>query len=179
MAGAALGLWSSSEGVKRLGATLRLATAWGEGVSVVLLNPHAPASPLTEAMREAARAEVESLRAEGISPPLRCHDLFLAEALGLDPFPAYGGCAAATTLAHLDGEGNLRACRTLPEPLGNLLAAPLAELWARPERKALAARLALPPLDCEGCSLGAQCRGGCPGLALEEGARDGSCPGPR
>ncbi|MHB8766945.1 MAG: hypothetical protein ACYDA8_21750, partial [Deferrisomatales bacterium] len=116
------GLWSTPEGLGWFGPALALARELGLG-SVAVLNPPAPAPALTAA----DRARAAAAWAEGGDPglELRVHDLFLAEALGQDPFAAYGGCQAAAGLAHLSADGVLRACRTLPAALGDLAAQPL------------------------------------------------------
>jgi radical SAM protein with 4Fe4S-binding SPASM domain len=172
----ALSLWSDEDGVRQFASAVALAL--GAGVdTLAILNPSAPAHPLrSETVSAAVEAWDLAGRPKALS--LRVHDLFLAEALGLDPFKGYPGCAAASTLAHLRADEEWVACRTLPVPLGNLRDGPLTELWKRPQRIALRDRLGETPEACGGCALSASCRGGCPGLWNAAG-RDGSCHGPR
>ncbi len=168
-------LWSTAEGVAELAAAAAAARVLG-AAAVAVLNPCQPAAPLTAAQRAAAAQAWRATAADDLG--LRVHDLFLAEELGLEPFRGYAGCQAASTLAHLDAEGQLRACRSLPLPLGDLGASELVTLWAAPERRSLAAQLAAAPRACAGCSLETSCRGGCRGYAPDL-ARDPACGGRR
>lgn len=171
----AASVWSTPEGLRDFPSALALARRLGLK-AVTILNPEVPAEPLGPAERDEAAAAWRAAGLEGVA--LRCHDLFLAEALGLQPFSGYAGCQAAAFLAHLDAEGRLVACRTLPRVLGDLAATPLAELWSSPARRSLRAALESAPAACAGCSLEQGCRGGCRGLAVDLG-RDPSCPGRR
>jgi radical SAM protein with 4Fe4S-binding SPASM domain len=169
------GLWSTDEGLSDFEKALELAV---EGGGLSVLNPCQPAAPLSA---ETTVKVVEAWKKMG-SPgniPLKIHDLFLSEALGLDPFSGYPGCAGGQTLAHVDEKGNLLVCRTLPLVLGNLLEHSMKELWKSEERVRIREELSKTPGECSPCSLAAQCRGGCPGLAPGGGRRDGSCRGPR
>lgn len=170
---ASAAVWSTPEGLASFPAALDLAGRAGLR-TVLLLNPPAPAAPLTAADRSRAAAAWRASGLEG-RVALRCHDLFLGEALDLDPFRGYAGCQAAGFLAHVDRSGRLLACRTLPEALGDLTGSALADLWATDRRRALRALLDAAPSACAGCGLEASCRGGCRGLAADLGA-DPSCP---
>ncbi len=109
---------------------------------------------------------------------LRVHDVFLAETLGLSPFRRYAGCQAGGALAHLTERGQIVACRTLPQVLGNLLESSLSEVWADEARRSLRERLSETPSECSTCSLAPSCAGGCRGLSPRLG-RDPSCAGAR
>lgn len=168
----AASVWSTPQGLAAFPAALALAARTGVA-AVAILNPPAPAEPLGSADRECAAAAWRVAGLEG-RVALRCHDLFLAEALGLDSFQGYGGCQAAGFLAHLDPEGRLVACRTLPRHLGDLATAPLSEVWSSAERRSLRAALEAMPGPCAGCQRAEGCRGGCRGLSPDLG-RDPSC----
>jgi len=170
-----LGLWSTPEGVKALPEALsiiKVSMAW----AVAIMNPHSPAEPLSDEDRAAVVAAWRA-HAGADAPKLFVHDLFLSDALGLDPWKGYAGCAAAGSLAHLDADGTLVACRTMPKTVGNLTGKPLKELWAERDRVVLREEIEMLPRACAACGIAADCRGGCPGLADSDG-RDGSCPGP-
>jgi radical SAM protein with 4Fe4S-binding SPASM domain len=171
-------LWSTPEGLGPFAEALEIARGC-RLASVAILNPPAPAPPLGPAHRAEAAKTWRAQGGRGLE--LRCHDLFLAEELGLSPFEGYRGCQAAGALAHVTQGGRLTACRTIcPEAgdLGDLGDHPLAELWAGARRRELRARLAAPPTACAPCALAASCAGGCRGLSPELG-QDPSCPGVR
>lgn len=168
-------LWSTPAGVAQLGDALKLAVTHG-CAAVAILNPPAPAEALGPGDRAAAAATWQG--SSDPRPALRVHDLFLAEALGLDPWRDYRGCQAGQGLAHLTASGEVLACRTLPLSLGDLDAEPLEALWAGASRQRLRVTLAGAPAACGACTLGPTCGGGCRGLAPHLGV-DPSCPGPR
>ncbi len=166
-------VWCDPPGLAAFGDAVSLARRY-RLAAVAALHPPAPAEPLSPADRARAAA---AWRAGGEGLEARIHDLFLADALGLDPFGRYAACQAGAALAHVTAEGRLLACRTLPVVLGDLLTRPLKALWDGPERAALRERLAVAPEACAGCTLVAACVGGCRGPA--DLGRDPSCPGPR
>lgn len=171
-------LWSTPGGLAPLAEALELARGY-RLTAVAVLNPPAPAPALGPADRAEAAKTWRARGGRGLE--LRCHDLFLAEALGLAPFEGYRGCQAAAALAHVTDGGRLTACRTIPPEagdLGDLAEHSLAELWAAPGRRALRRRLAAPPAACTPCALALTCAGGCRGLSAQLG-RDPSCPGVR
>jgi len=168
-------LWSTPAGMEAFAEALEIARGYGL-TSVWVLNPPAPAPALGPADREAAATTWRERGCSKIS--LRVHDLFLAEALGLDPFAGYRGCQAGEALAHLTAQGALTACRTLPVVLGDLTRTPLAELWQAGPRGGLRRELASSPDACASCALVSPCAGGCRGLATPRD-RDPSCPGAR
>ncbi|GAB4258731.1 MAG: hypothetical protein Kow0092_06510 [Deferrisomatales bacterium] len=168
-------VWATPSGLGYFSEALEVARGY-RLAEVAVLNPPAPAAPLGP---EDRRRAAETWRRRGGAPlGLRVHDLFLAEAVGLDPWPAYTGCQGADALAHVTASGRLTACRTLPVDLGDLLETPLMDLWAAAPRKGVRARLARAPAGCRGCVLVDPCAGGCRGLSADLG-RDPSCPGPR
>lgn len=167
-----LALWSTDEGLQGFGAALEAAKLIGAPLAI--LNPHAPAQPLSEDA-SARVAQLWQERGEGVK--LTAHDLFLAERMGLDPWKGYKGCAAGSALAHVTSEGLLAACRTLPLVLGDLREESMKALWKDAKRLELRAVLNAPPSGCVGCVRATFCLGGCPGLA-EPGVRDRSCAGP-
>lgn len=116
------------------------------------------------------------------------HDYFLWQALR-EKFPGavgerveFSGCQAATSLAYVDWEGNVYPCDSLPVRLGNLLEAPLAEIWGSPTRRSLAASIGAAPGGCGECGAYPGCLAGCRGLAFTVSgtldAADPGCPGP-
>lgn len=167
-----IALWSTDEGLEGFGEALAAAKELGAPMAV--LNPHAPAQPLSEEV-SAKVARLWDEGGEGIK--LTAHDLFLAERLGLEPWKGYRGCAAGSALAHVTGEGFLTACRTLPVFLGDLCEESMKEIWKGSIRTELRNILNEPPAGCVGCVRATFCLGGCPGLA-SPGARDRSCAGP-
>ncbi|MEW6486842.1 MAG: SPASM domain-containing protein, partial [Thermodesulfobacteriota bacterium] len=171
-------LWSTPGGLGALAEALEMARSH-RLAAVAVLNPPAPAPALGPADRSAAAGIWRARGGRGLE--LRCHDLFLAEELGLSPFEGYRGCQAAGALAHVTDRGRLTACRTIPPEagdLGDLAVHSLAELWSGAGRRELRERLAAPPDPCAPCALAATCAGGCRGLSPALG-RDPSCPGTR
>jgi radical SAM protein with 4Fe4S-binding SPASM domain len=168
-------LWSTPEGMSSFPAAVETAREFSLS-AVAVLNPPAPAAPLTPRIRdEAARTWLD----RGLpGAELRVHDVFLAEKLGLNPFRQYAGCQAGSTLAHLTARGEVVGCRTLPEKLGDLSEQSLREIWAGEARRALRDRLREAPDGCQLCTLVSTCTGGCRGLAPRLG-RDLSCAGAR
>ena len=166
-------LWSLPAELDHLEQALEIAAAYRLG-AVAVLNPPAPAEPLSAADRAAAAAVWRRRAAPGLEP--RVHDVFLAREFGLD-ISGYRGCQGASALAHVEEDGRVVACRTHPVELGRLPAKPLEEVWASVRRRAVAETLSAVPAECAGCGKAGACRGGCPGLA-PPGGRDRSCPGP-
>ncbi len=166
-------LWSDPESLPALEQALELAAAYRLG-AVGVLNPPAPAVPL--APEDRSRAADLWLRRAPPGLEARIHDVFLARAMGLDT-SAHGGCQGASALCHVEPDGRVTACRTLPVELGSLRDASLKEIWASASRRAVAGELSAVPAECTGCAVAEICRGGCPGLARGRG-RDASCPGP-
>ena len=173
------GLWSTAAGLEQFSAALRAASRVVE-TGVAVLNPPAPAEPLTGLQRQAVVATWR--REGGAGMKLRVHDLFLARDLGLEPFREYAGCQAGEGLAHLRADGVVTACRTLPVVLGDLRVQDLRGIWSGEACRALCGTLAEAPAECLSCLVAERCRGGCRGLLPGAGAvgltcRDPSCPG--
>lgn len=166
-------LWSTDEGLSRFGDALALAARLGLKISIP--NPHAPTAHLSRTTRNAVAEAWE--RAE-VKPAATVHDLFLSEAMGIDPWRNYTGCAASSALGNLRADGVVTACRTMPTALGDLNRSGVKEIWSDEAATALREKLAKAPAACHSCALAAGCKGGCPGLADETG-RDGSCEGLR
>ena len=164
-----LGLWSTPVSLENFPTALALAADMGLQLSI--LNPHAPAVHLDSELRSSLAAIWNKVATK---PRAVVHDLFLAEALGLDPFNHYKGCAAAGALAYLDATGKLKACRTLPLPLGDLATTSLKTIWRGELRRGFLTVFQSAPDACDDCALALRCRGGCPGLAGKDG-RDRSC----
>jgi radical SAM protein with 4Fe4S-binding SPASM domain len=111
------------------------------------------------------------------------HDYFLCRMLR-DHFPGeagnrvdFSGCRAGSRLAHVDWEGNVYPCDSLPIRLGNLLETSFAQIWRSPARRRIAEAIREVPADCDSCTAYVGCFGGCRGLAyLASGSFDS--PGP-
>ena len=97
--------------------------------------------------------------------------------MGLEPLKNYGGCQGGTELAHIDDDATVKACRTLPVELGSLAEDDLKEIWKSAARGEVRGNIETLPGSCSSCAEAPRCRGGCPGLGVDDG-RDGSCPGP-
>ena len=115
------------------------------------------------------------------------HDYFLWKALR-ERFPEasgdrveFAGCQAGSSLVHVDWDGNVYPCDSLPIRLGNLLETPFERIWRSPARENLFAAIRATPGACGGCDAYSGCLGGCRGLAYAAhgsvGAPDPSCPG--
>ncbi len=119
---------------------------------------------------------------------LEIHDLFLWELLHPDASTrreGYVGCQAANSLAHVAANGDLMPCSSWPLSLGSLLNESLIELWQSPRRFEVRRMVEALPEDCRRCGDLGVCFGGCRGLALSRGDRNGRqmrdpmCAGPR
>lgn len=125
--------------------------------------------------------------AESVSmPALEIHDLFLWEIMtpGQEQVRSeYGGCQAGNSLAHIDCAGIVHPCAAWPQPLGQLPAETLLEIWAGKERTTVREQVGNTPSGCHNCNDVDICFGGCRGLSLhlnkDEGGRDLMCSGPR
>lgn len=142
------------------------------------------------ATREQIGRAAEETANAGVALPgkrLVVHDYFLWRALR-DVLPEaagerveFSGCQAGTAVAHVDWEGNVYPCESLPVHLGNLIDASFERIWAAPARKNIAAAIQAAPVSCDGCVRAADCLGGCRGAAYVSAgtmdAPDPSCPG--
>ncbi len=70
-------------------------------------------------------------------------------------------CAALDGLLHVNPRGEILPCSSWPEPIGNLLATPFAELWFS-ERTRRFKHKTFAPAACEGCDSFMACQGACP-----------------
>ncbi|PLX93995.1 MAG: hypothetical protein C0621_06280, partial [Desulfuromonas sp.] len=98
---------------------------------------------------------------------LEVHDLFIWEVFFPDRDGGrseYGGCQAANSLGHVDGEGNLYPCSSWPERLGSLLRDSIQDLWQSPLRYRIRDEIDKMPEGCAGCKALSLCLGGCRGL---------------
>lgn len=153
-------------------------------VRAVALKGHVP-SPRPGQIREAA----DAISRAGLSLPGKrvvVHDYFLWKSLR-DLFPGevgerfeFSGCQAGTALAHVDWEGNVYPCDSLPVRLGNLTETPFPRIWGSEARKRLADAIKAAPGECETCGAYSSCFGGCRGLGYLPShsfdAPDPSCP---
>jgi GeoRSP system SPASM domain protein len=153
-------------------------------VRAIALKGHIPV-PRPDQMRQAS----EAISRSGLSLPgkrLVVHDYFLWKILR-DVCPGevgdrleFSGCQAGTALAHVDWEGNVYPCDSLPIRLGNLLETPFERIWAAEARQRVAEAIKATPGDCEKCGVYSGCFGGCRGLGYLSSesfdTKDPSCP---
>ncbi len=114
------------------------------------------------------------------------HDYILWKFLrGLYPAAAgerveFAGCQAGSSLVHVDWDGNVYPCDSLPIRLGNLLETPFERIWRSPAREKVFAAIRATPGACGRCGAYDECLGGCRGLAYSANeafdAPDPSCP---
>ncbi len=130
--------------------------------------------------------EVARLRIDLSGRRLLAHDYFLWKTLR-ERFPGasgprvdFAGCQAASSLVHVDWDGNVYPCDSLPIRLGNLLETPFESIWRSPARENLYAAIRATPAACGSCDAYSGCLGGCRGLAHAAtgsfDAPDPSCP---
>jgi GeoRSP system SPASM domain protein len=126
--------------------------------------------PRPERFRDAA-GKAAHVRALLSGKRLVIHDYFLWKALH-DVFPdeagegvAFSGCQAGSGLAHVDWDGNVYPCDSIPVRLGNLFETSFARIWGSPARRNLMKVVGAVPPGCESCYAYSQCFGGCRGLA--------------
>ena len=148
---------------------------------------HVPV-PAPSRIREAA----ERISALGLSlrgKRLVVHDFFLWSALRKS-FPdetgermEFSGCQAGAALAHVDWDGNVYPCDSLPVRLGNIEETPIAEIWRSPARLRMLEAIRSFPVSCGSCDSLKGCLSGCRGLAyVASGTLDSpdpACPSPR
>lgn len=145
---------------------------------------HVPV-PRPEQLREVARTFSKA----GIclaGRKLSIHDHFLWEALrkaypeAVGTRVEFSGCQAGSALVHVDWEGNVYPCDSLPIRLGNLIETPFAHIWRSPARQHVSAAIKEMPASCGTCGAYGGCLGGCRGLAYLASksldSRDPSCP---
>ena len=153
-------------------------------VRAVAARGHVPV-PRAGQVREACD-EIAGSPVDLAGKTLVVHDYFLWSALR-ERFPAavgerveFGGCQAGASLVHVDWDGNVYPCDSLPIRLGNLLETPFDRIWRSPARERVFAAIRATPGACERCGAYGGCLGGCRGLAHAAGgsfdAPDPSCP---
>ncbi len=153
-------------------------------VRAVAEKGHVPvpaAAQVRDACEEIRRA------ARGLAgKTLIVHDYFLWKALR-EQYPEaagerveFAGCQAGSSLVHIDWDGNVYPCDSLPIRLGNLLETPFERIWRSPARENVFAAIRAIPGACGRCGAYDECAGGCRGLAWSArgslDARDPSCP---
>ena len=153
-------------------------------IRAVAAMGHVPipaAGQVREACEEIARAAIDLA-----GKTLVVHDYFLWKALR-ERFPAavgdridFAGCQAGSSLVHVDWDGNVYPCDSLPIRLGNLLETPFERIWRSPAREKVFAAIKATPGACERCGAFSACLGACRGLAFAArdsfDAPDPSCP---
>lgn len=153
-------------------------------VRAVAAKGHVPipgARQVQEACEDIARADIDLA-----GRTLVVHDYFLWKALR-ERFPGasgervdFAGCQAGSSLVHVDWDGNVYPCDSLPIRLGNLLETPFERIWRSPARQNLFAAIRATPTACGSCNSYGGCLGGCRGLAYTAhgsfDAPDPSCP---
>jgi radical SAM protein with 4Fe4S-binding SPASM domain len=77
----------------------------------------------------------------------------------------FSGCQAASALAHVDWEGNVYPCDSLPIRLGNLQERTFEKIWRSPARVQILEVLRASPASGGPCEPLKGCVSGCPGLA--------------
>jgi GeoRSP system SPASM domain protein len=153
-------------------------------VRAIALKGHIPV-PRPDQMRQAS----EAISRSGLSltgKRLIVHDYFLWKIMkGVSPEAVgdrleFSGCQAGTALVHVDWEGNVYPCDSLPIRLGNLLETPFERIWAAAARQRVAEAIKATPGDCEKCGVYSGCFGGCRGLGYLSSesfdTKDPSCP---
>lgn len=138
-------------------------------VRAVAAKGHVPvprAGQVRAACEEIARAAIDLT-----GKKLVIHDYILWKVLR-SRFPAavgdrveFAGCQAGSSLVHVDWDGNVYPCDSLPIRLGNLLETPFERIWRSPAREKVFAAIKATPGACSRCGAYSGCLGGCRGLA--------------
>ncbi len=154
-------------------------------VRAVAAVGHVPV-PAAGQVREACEA-IGRAAIDLAGKKLVVHDYVLWKALrGLFPEAVgerveFAGCQAGSSLVHVDWDGNVYPCDSLPIRLGNLLETSFERIWRSPARENVFAAIRATPGACERCGAYRGCLGGCRGLAYVSSesfdAPDPSCPG--
>ncbi len=121
-------------------------------------------------LQEAAE-RIPALHVSLSGKKLVVHDFFLWRVLR-DSFPnetgervEFSGCQAGSALAHVDWEGNVYPCDSLPVLLGNLQETPFGKIWDSPGRRQILAAIQTVPASCRSCDVMSSCLSGCRGMA--------------
>lgn len=138
-------------GLKRM--SMNLVIPAGSATDRELLVPYSRIG----AVLEPARAEARRLGVEFMwySPTPMCILNPLAEGLGNK------SCAACDGLLSVAPNGDVLPCSSYPQPVGNLLRQPFAEVW-NSARARYFRRKEYAPAECAGCGEFAACAGACP-----------------
>lgn len=153
-------------------------------VRALAVKGHVPI-PRASQLRETA----ERIRTLGVSlngKRLVVHDFYLWRILR-DIFPnaagervEFSGCQAGSALGHVDWEGNVYPCDSLPVLLGNLQGTPFGKIWDSPGRRQILTAIQTVPVPCRSCDVMNSCLSGCRGMAYSaDGSLDSpdpSCP---
>lgn len=152
-------------------------------VRALAAKGHVPI-PGPNSLRDATR-RISSLHIRPEGKEIVVHDYFLWRILR-EAFPGevrgrveYSGCQAGSALAHVDWDGNVYPCDSLPIRLGNLQDSSFGDIWRDPARSRILKAIRAVPSGCDPCDKIDTCRSGCRGLAYQAAgtldAPDPSC----
>lgn len=126
--------------------------------------------PRRSQLQEAAE-HIPALRVSLSGKKIVVHDFFLWRVLR-GAFPnevgervEFSGCQAGSALAHVDWEGNVYPCDSLPILLGSLEERSFEAIWDAPARKQVLSAIRSVPAPCGSCDSLKGCLSGCRGLA--------------
>ncbi|MBL8968221.1 MAG: radical SAM protein [Spirochaetaceae bacterium] len=139
-------------GVSRFSMNLFIPSGRGLGEEGLFV-PYSEIGRVVDAVRKTAHRE--GLDFLWYSPTPYCLYNPVARGLGNK------SCAAADGLLHVNPRGDVLPCSSWPEPLGNLLERPFAEIWFS-ERAGRLKRKETAPAACSGCASFVACQGACP-----------------
>lgn len=125
----------------------------GRGAAVGSGLPEASLGPLLQQVR--ARTDEHGQRLIWYTPTQYCHFDPVEAELGVK------GCSAARTNLCIEPDGSVLPCQSFYQPLGNLLTDPWDSIWNHDLAIWLRERRYLADA-CLGCTLVAECGGGCP-----------------
>jgi radical SAM protein with 4Fe4S-binding SPASM domain len=125
----------------------------GKGASVGTGLTEASLTPLLELAR--SHVAVTGQRMIWYTPTQYCHFDPMQLELGVK------GCTAALYNMCVEPDGNVIPCQSYYEPIGNMITSPWDEIWNHDLALSLRQRKNL-PVECSGCTLLAECGGGCP-----------------
>jgi radical SAM protein with 4Fe4S-binding SPASM domain len=138
-------------GVPTVGLNALIYSGRGKNVGTGLLEQELV--PLLEIARQ--RTDLHGQRLIWYTPTQYCHFDPVQLELGVK------GCTAALYNMCVEPDGSVIPCQSYYRPLGNLLSDPWESIWNHELSLSLRQRLDLPD-KCHGCSLLAECGGGCP-----------------
>jgi radical SAM protein with 4Fe4S-binding SPASM domain len=129
----------------------------GHGLEVVTGLAERELPPLLDLARQ--KTDHYRQRLIWYTPTQYCHFDPMQLELGVK------GCTAALYNMCVEPDGSVIPCQSYYEPIGNMLTDPWSSIWHHSLANSLRRRSYIPD-KCTGCSLLAECGGGCP-LALE------------